>query len=425
MKFLLALLCLALPLAAQVVGPMVTPGNSGGGGSGTATNLSGQALVQVTNIAASLASSPTSGVSLANFNLTQFETNSAGVHVRSGALLTNLILRTGASNTTQLTIGAFIGQTNHALIVQNTNSGAQNALVVYPNTSRVGIGTNVPGASLDVQGSGILSGNLSIVGNVTGAVATVTTANITGTSTAATLRATSSQITGLATAAQFRATGANVVNATNGAVYLTSALGGYVLASDANGQVVETVIQSEVLENYGVHRTNFNVVNVTNDVRAQSFTGAGTGAGSLTLQGTNGNNAMLRAANSNSLPVTNILGVIHRAAASVVTLDANHSHQWAITNRIGAVTSVVLTNAAPGQDIEFTILGEASGGASRVVTVIPELGHLVGNLDTFGSALATSFSFTLTNGNAAEVYARVRKLNGTNVTTVVTRQFAF
>jgi hypothetical protein len=109
----------------------------------------------------------------------------------------------------------------------------------------------------------------------------------------------------------------------------------------------------------------------------------------------------------------------------VTVLDANHGNQFSITSRVAAATSVILTNTAEGQDIEFTILGEASGGSSRVITVIPQLGQLVANLDTFGTALATSFSFTLTNGNAAEVSTRIRKLNGTNIASVVSRQFSF
>jgi hypothetical protein len=84
-----------------------------------------------------------------------------------------------------------------------------------------------------------------------------------------------------------------------------------------------------------------------------------------------------------------------------------------------------MTNGSRGQEMSVAILGEASGGTSRTITIVPQLGHLVANLDTFGSALATSFSFTLTNGNAGEISSSIRRLNGTNVMGIVTRQFAF
>lgn len=139
----------------------------------------------------------------------------------------------------------------------------------------------------------------------------------------------------------------------------------------------------------------------------------------------NGVDVVLKPANSNSLNVTNIFGVLEKAAASVVELNCNDANRFRITNRVGAATSLIVTNGAPEQEISITVLGEASGGASHVVTIIPQLGHLVANLDAFGSALATSFSFTLTNGNAVEINALQQKLNGSNVVAVVTRQYAF
>jgi hypothetical protein len=140
---------------------------------------------------------------------------------------------------------------------------------------------------------------------------------------------------------------------------------------------------------------------------------------------TNANNVWQRAANSNAVVLTNIVGLIEKASASVVELNCNDSAHFTITNRISAATSVIVTNGANGQQLSFTLLGEAAGGTDRVVTVVPHLGQLAANLDIFGTALAANYSFTLTNGNAAQVDARIRRLNGTNVVTFTGRQFAF
>lgn len=143
------------------------------------------------------------------------------------------------------------------------------------------------------------------------------------------------------------------------------------------------------------------------------------------LSATNANAVRLQVANSNAFFVTNILGVVEKAVASVIELNANDANEFVISNRVTAATTLVVTNTAPGQEISITIVGEASGGTSRVITVIPQLGHLVADLDTFGTALATSTSFTLTNGNAAEINAKINKVRGTNIFTKVSRQYAF
>lgn len=146
---------------------------------------------------------------------------------------------------------------------------------------------------------------------------------------------------------------------------------------------------------------------------------------SQTFTGTNGIIVGNRPANSNAVSVTNFVGAIHTVAAATMFFNAAQAGEWLVTNRIGAVTSCIITNSAAGKSLTGTLIGEVSGGSSRVVTLIPDLGHLVSNLDDYSGVLATSFSFTLTNGNAVEWSDEVRKLNGTNIHKIVTRQFKF
>jgi hypothetical protein len=116
---------------------------------------------------------------------------------------------------------------------------------------------------------------------------------------------------------------------------------------------------------------------------------------------------------------------VHKSSTSPIELDANAAAWFSVTNRITAATTVVFTNTSDGQEISVILLGEISGGTSRIVTLVPQLGHLVADLDTFGAPLATSSSFTLTNGNAVEINWRVARLNGTNIAGKVSRQYAF
>ena len=126
-----------------------------------------------------------------------------------------------------------------------------------------------------------------------------------------------------------------------------------------------------------------------------------------------------------SVLATNLIGLVHKAVASVVEFDMNSANFWSVTNRAAAAMSFILTNGATGQSFSITALGEASGGSSRAVTFIAHTGQLIADLDTFGTALGTSKAVTLTNGNALEVSGLIERLNGTNVIKLVTRQFAF
>jgi hypothetical protein len=161
----------------------------------------------------------------------------------------------------------------------------------------------------------------------------------------------------------------------------------------------------------------------TNSVTSASFIGSGTGTPVLQLFATNNNAVVMGIAISNSVMITNLVGLLHKAYASVVVLDCNHGNRFAFTNRaVTANTTLVLTNLAQGQEINITMLGESAAN-DRTVTVVPQLGYLVSDLDAFGVAVALNKSFTLTNNNGVEISALATYEIGTNWCNVVTRQY--
>jgi hypothetical protein len=166
-------------------------------------------------------------------------------------------------------------------------------------------------------------------------------------------------------------------------------------------------------------KTNFVNVNVSEGLTTRTFRATSAtfgGSPTVTVSG----------APTNNVTTTNLLGTIHQTAAATLTWDGTQGRRYAVTNRIGAATTVVVTNFVGAQNIRGKILGEASGGTSRVVTFVFTTVTLVGNLNDFSAALALeSISETLTNGNALEFDADFDQLNGTNVASVVTRQFKF
>jgi hypothetical protein len=125
------------------------------------------------------------------------------------------------------------------------------------------------------------------------------------------------------------------------------------------------------------------------------------------------------------ISVTNIIGLNEKSVASVVELDANLCQLYSITNRATGNMTLVFTNTSAGQKIEVAMLGEAASGSARTITLVPQLGHLIEDGDVFGTALATTSSFTLTNGNGARIKWEVARLNGTNTAIKEVRQFAF
>lgn len=161
--------------------------------------------------------------------------------------------------------------------------------------------------------------------------------------------------------------------------------------------------------------------NVSSGISTPLLNIAGTSPGLFGLASTNGVNTYIKAGASNSVLVTNIVGLVHRSAASVMALDWNLCQDLSVTNRIAAATTIVNTNTADGQTSCISIIGEAASGTDRVVTIIPMLGDLIVDGNNFATAPALSYSFTLTNGYMAEIWQRTRRLLGTNTMDIALR----
>jgi hypothetical protein len=210
------------------------------------------------------------------------------------------------------------------------------------------------------------------------------------------------------------------ITAGNGGTGDTNAFGGDVFAvggagggGAAAGNVILAVVQSTAAAR--------GLVGVgTNTPRANLHV-----QGSIAASGS-GQQAVLAAAPTNNVLTTNWFGRVERLFGSVMEAAFNQFSELVVTNRATGVSTITLTNGTPGySEMQIEMPGEVAGGTSRVITLVANTGQLIANLDTFGTALATSYAFTLTNGNAVVISDKLRQLNGTNVHMIVTRQFAF
>lgn len=136
------------------------------------------------------------------------------------------------------------------------------------------------------------------------------------------------------------------------------------------------------------------------------------------LYGTNDIGYVTRAISSNSVSVTNITGLLHKASAATIILDCNDGNNFQITNQLAQDTTLVLTNLAQGQEI--CISGEVDG-TSRTLTIVPHLGFLVRDFDNFGVAAAANKAITVTNNNSFEVSIKAKWGFGTNFSDIITR----
>lgn len=108
--------------------------------------------------------------------------------------------------------------------------------------------------------------------------------------------------------------------------------------------------------------------------------------------------------------------VFHSSVASTIVLDSQYSRSsiFSLTNRLTAATTLIATNLSDGKQMRINIIGEASGGTDRAITVIPDLGTLIVNMNTYAQSKTNSFVFTVTNGMFAEVSGETLRMNGTN-----------
>lgn len=86
----------------------------------------------------------------------------------SGTNMTNITIYSSASNLVNILIEALIGQTNASLQIKNTNGNT--GLVYYPNTGRLGVGTNNPQTTLHVLGNTTVTDFLNPLSDLTGQI---------------------------------------------------------------------------------------------------------------------------------------------------------------------------------------------------------------------------------------------------------------
>lgn len=115
------------------------------------------------------------------------------------------------------------------------------------------------------------------------------------------------------------------------------------------------------------------------------------------------------------------------AYASTIEIDqtVGQAVVWSVTNRMAGNVSLVLTNPISSRQLRINLIGEASGGTDRAVTLIPDTSSLAVNLDKFAQSKTNSLVFTLTNKNAAEISIETSRLNGTNLWKISVSQFSF
>jgi hypothetical protein len=315
----------------------------------------------------------------------------------------NAIANSGGIGTNQQSFGTHLF---HSLLfvpsggaIVNSNSGYRRRVAEFDSNQQLSPVTEVDDTEIRYL-DGVTS---SIQGQLNAKASTTAVSNLEGATNGLTTRATN--LEGSTNGLTTRAT--NLEGATNGLTARATNLEGA-----TNGLTTRAT----------------NLEGATNGLNARMTNNPAYGVGSITVtnhaefRNGNTNFVYLKAAPTNNVMVTNLLGTVHVAASAVIVFDANQAHDWNVTNRISAATTIVITNTADGQTINWRMLGEASGGSSRVVTIIPHLGQLIADEDDFSVALATSTSLTLTNGNGLEGSWSVRRQNGTNTAGKVTRQ---
>jgi len=118
---------------------------------------------------------------------------------------------------------------------------------------------------------------------------------------------------------------------------------------------------------------------------------------------------------------------VNASYASVVEIDQNVGQAvvWNVTNRVTGNLSLVLTNPVSSRQLRINVIGEVSGGTDRTVTLIPNTGSFVVNMNTFAQSKTNQFVFTLTNKNFAEITVETARLNGTNLWKTSVNQASF
>ena len=171
------------------------------------------------------------------------------------------------------------------------------------------------------------------------------------------------------------------------------------------------------MNNYGSGSSNMVTaeigrLNITNGI---SMTGPAGEASELQMFCTNSVAVVTRIAPSNSVPVTNVVGLVHKAYAAYIAVNCNLEQDVHITNRIAGNVIVDWLNAAQGQTLKLRLHGAASGGTDYFVTNTFPSGWLVANQSSNTAPLAVQLPVSVLDGTGTELNIRnYRLFTGTN-----------
>lgn len=154
----------------------------------------------------------------------------------------------------------------------------------------------------------------------------------------------------------------------------------------------------------------------SSNINAQTIVLSSTAPGELTLRATNTLPYILRAANSNAVSVTNIVGLIQKANAVYQPMDCNFGNEFQVTNRIAQNTVVDWQNLAQGQEVSLRVSGAASGGTDFYITNIFPTSWMVADQSTNASVFGTTLTMFVGAGKGVELNIKAYKfLSVTNV----------
>lgn len=190
--------------------------------------------------------------------------------------------------------------------------------------------------------------------------------------------------------------------------YPVGAGAGKVLTSDANG-VSSWAASSGGAQTPWAQNIDGATYSLTN-VGSIEQVGDGSTPGSHTLYGTNNVGVAFKAAISNSVPVTNVVGLVHKAYAAYIAVNCNLEQDVHITNRIAGNVIVDWLNAAQGQTLKLRLHGAASGGTDYFVTNTFPSGWLAANQSSNTAPLAVQLPVSVLDGTGAELNIRNYRL---------------
>lgn len=318
----------------------------------------------------------------------------------------------------------------NALVVEDMRRGGELGWMLGASTNRVTllsadgglrIGTNAsPSIYTNLQFVTSANTTVSNAGNGTAAIhinATSGSASTNGTAVIATGNLISSNYFGL-----------GYTNLGTGAVQIATAMGPQVIRSFINGDTTLVITNLTTWTNTGFYgRLRVEVVHSTGNVTLASDVAINFGRPFFVAQG-----------DTNFMTIESfgdgrVIGTlshepaeVNTAYASVVEIDqaVGQAVVWNITNRVTGNLSLILTNPVSSRHLKINVIGEATSGTDRTVTLIPHTGSFVVNRENT-TARTNSYQFTLQDGYAANIELDTTRLSGTNLWLVTVNEYAY